>query len=168
MAQQVALSPDAGAPISLYLDLEDPQKPDLEVIARAALAFSGAIREAAEAIDPFTSIRVEFISSTDGSISLNAMVRSIRSGADRFFARQTLFSIAVTAATWFALETSHWTYDKILDHISGIREASSLSEEDKSAIANKVVEMLETRVAHQRVEMVYHDTTVRINAGRDP
>jgi hypothetical protein len=39
-------------PISLYIDLEDGRKADLEVIARAAEAFVDAVREIAFVLAP--------------------------------------------------------------------------------------------------------------------
>jgi hypothetical protein len=150
-------TPSQTAPISLYLDLEEGQTPDLEVIARAALAFASAVREAIHVVDPSMSVRVELISGTDGSLSLNALIRSIRSTVSEKLTREVLIAVAATAATWFALETGRWTYEKILDHVTGMREVSHLSDDDKDAIAQKVADLLTKRTAHQKVEQVYHE-----------
>ena len=55
----------ADTPISLYLELVPDQKADLEVVARAALAFDAAIKELAYIIDPGMEIKVELESGTE-------------------------------------------------------------------------------------------------------
>lgn len=56
-------------PINLYLDIEPGQVADIEVVARAALAFSKTIKEVVFVLDPSLEIRVEIASGTPGSLS---------------------------------------------------------------------------------------------------
>ncbi|MDB5695099.1 MAG: hypothetical protein JWN21_642, partial [Sphingomonas bacterium] len=51
--------PDRFAPISLYIDLEEGELADLEIVSRAAIAWAEAIREAAFILDPTVEVRVE-------------------------------------------------------------------------------------------------------------
>lgn len=149
----------ATEPLSLYVDLEEAQKPDLEVIARAALEFTSAIREAAHVIDPYISVRVELLDSTDGSLSLNTLIRAFRRDekAPSKLTRKGLIAIAISAGMWFSKETAEWTYSKVLDHISGSSDSEHLVESDKNDIANKVVDIFDRKVARRHVEAVYHE-----------
>ena len=104
-----------ATPVSLYVDLEAGQKPDLEAVARAALAFASAIRETAYIFDPSMTVRVELVSGTDGSLSLNSLIRSIRPGD--VITKKRLIALAVTAALWFTHETGRWTYDEVLNFV---------------------------------------------------
>src|SRR5947208_9697632 len=90
------------APVSLYLDLQPGQKVDLEVAARAALAFAAAIRETAYIFDPSMTVRVELLSGTDGSLSLNSLIRSIK--LRDLVTRKRLIALAITATLWFTHE----------------------------------------------------------------
>ncbi|HEU0217432.1 MAG TPA: hypothetical protein VFQ90_12285 [Stellaceae bacterium] len=150
-------SPSQTAPVSLYLDIAEGQTADLEVIARASLAFASAIREAAYVVDPSMAVRVELLNGTDGSLSLNAVIRAVRSAASEKLTREVLIAAATSAAIWFSLETGHWVYEKILDHISGIPEAGHLTDEEKKDIATRVAEIVQKRTAHHQVERVYHE-----------
>src|SRR5438874_1636491 len=127
-------SPPAAAPVSLYIDLEDGQKPDLEVIARASLAFAAAIRETAHITDPSIAVRVELISGTDGSLSLNTAIRAVRAASARVVTRESLIAVAATVATWFTLETEKWAYEKILDHVTGMEAGLHLTEAELDRI----------------------------------
>ena len=64
-------------PLSLYLDLEKGATADLEVVSRAALAWSAAIKDLAFILDPSIEIRVEIASGTPGSFSLNSLIRTV-------------------------------------------------------------------------------------------
>ena len=46
--------------ISLYLDLKPGEKPDFEVVGRAAAAFAEAVKELAYIIDPGCEVRLPF------------------------------------------------------------------------------------------------------------
>jgi hypothetical protein len=84
--------PLVEAPLSLYLDLKPGLKADLEVTARAALAFASAIREVAYVIDPALELRIELESGTDGSLCLNAILRAVR--PKDLFTKRNLIAIA--------------------------------------------------------------------------
>ena len=62
---------------SLYIELEPGTKADLETVSNSALAFVSAVRELAYILDPSLDLRVEFVSGTEGSFSLNAWLRSL-------------------------------------------------------------------------------------------
>lgn len=98
-------------PLTLYLDLEPGQTADLEVTARAAIAWSKAIKEIAFILAPDADVSIDLRSGTEGSLGLNTLLRAAK------IDRATLRTIAASAATWFALEIGSYSLEKILDQI---------------------------------------------------
>lgn len=145
----------SAQPLSLYLDLEPGQVADLEVVASAALAWAAAIRETAYILDPSIEVRVELASGTAGSLSLNAILRSVR---DTVTDKQTIRTIIITALVWAFQETASWTYGQILDALKGedaAPVAAGLSDEDKEDIARRVAKALEGKVATSEIQRMY-------------
>lgn len=60
--------------LSLYFQLKEDRKADLEVVANASLHWVAALRAAATAIEPDAEIRVEFINAEQGSLRLNTIL----------------------------------------------------------------------------------------------
>lgn len=103
-----------GTPISLYLDLEPGQKPDLEVVARASLAFSKTVKELAYIIDPSISVRVELVSGTDGSLNLNSVIQAPKGVKISANARWgLLWGILV----FFGPDIKNWAVAKFMDYV---------------------------------------------------
>jgi hypothetical protein len=145
------------APVSLYLDLEKGEVADLEVVARTALAFSAAIKELAFILEPGAEVRVELVSGTEGSLSLNSIVRSIRGVAtkDRLITIGTMFLFYIVA------ETRDYTFGKVLDHFfdKDAPEAERrLSDED----IERIRKAIEAGAAKKEVQQIYRE------AERDP
>jgi hypothetical protein len=67
-----------AAPISLYFEVAEGQSPDLEVIANASIAWSRLVKEIGSVVDPSLELRVEFLSGTIGSRSINSIVRAVQ------------------------------------------------------------------------------------------
>jgi hypothetical protein len=128
-------------------------KADLEIVARVALAFASAIREAAYIIDPSLEIRLELVSGTEGSLSLNSIIKSIRVGD--LLSRRNLITLAFLGIAWFRQETISWIFQEVLDHVSGKSESHQLSEEEIEAIAKKITYFLEHPIAQNQVETVF-------------
>lgn len=134
-------------PLSLYLDLEPGEVADIEVVARTALAFSAAIKELVYISDPGLDVRVELASSTAGSLSLNAVIRSLKARAEE---RPILAAVAATSLLWFG----NYAFNEVIDHIRGKDE---LSDEDVQRIADRVTANLAGRVAQPQVQKVYQE-----------
>jgi hypothetical protein len=155
MADDEAAALPDEAPVSLYIDLEEGRRADLEAVARAAVAFAAAIRETAFVLDPSMSVRVELVDSTEGSISLNALIRSLKLGD--LITKKRLVALCMTSIAWFTHETGRWTFDEVLHFIAGTHYSAHLSQEDQEEIAKRVAELLEHGPAQPRVEQVYHE-----------
>lgn len=143
-------------PISLYLDLEPGQKADLEVVARASLAFAAAIRDIAFVIDPSLEIRIELASGTESSLSLNSLIQTLKK---QISDPDTLRTVAVVTMMWFAKETGTYAYDKILDAVTGAQTevTSPLTDAQAKDIADHVVKALQGKVGKPHVEQVYRE-----------
>ncbi|MBY3474085.1 hypothetical protein HFN78_24705 [Rhizobium laguerreae] len=140
--------------ISLYIELKEGEKVDLETAARAALAFDAVLKEIAFSIDPFSAIRVELESGTEGSLSLNSIIKSV-SGR---FTQTQLTSIVGGVMFWFAQETASWTYSAILDEVNTQPEIhQSLTKEEVEAVAKEIAKILDSKVAEKQVGKVYQE-----------
>lgn len=134
-------------PVSLYLDVEPGQVADIEVVARAALAFSKTIKEIVFVLDPSLEIRVEIASGTPGSLSLDAVIRSLKEKAK---ARPILAATVVLLSGWFG----NYAFTEALDALRG---KDTLSAEEIDEIAAKVAQAIERRVAQEQVQSVYQE-----------
>lgn len=59
---------------SLYFGLHDGRKADLEAVSRAAIHWADSVRLAANAIDPSATVRIEYVSAHESSLSLNTIL----------------------------------------------------------------------------------------------
>lgn len=69
-------------PLSLYFKLRPGERADLEVAASTAIAWVGALRSAATALDPGYDLRVEIVNADEGSLIVNAVIRWIELSVD--------------------------------------------------------------------------------------
>ena len=131
-------------PVSLYLDLHEGEKADLEVVARASLAFAAAIKEVAYVLDPSMDVRIELASGTEGSLGLNALVKAIKkkTGAVE---RDTLKAITIVILAWFAKDAADWGANKIFDALAKghATDSAALSDDDINRIAERVTKALD-------------------------
>lgn len=63
----------AEAPVSIYFGLGEGEAASLEVIAEAAIAYVGAIREMAKVVDPSLEVSVDIIDGDRSSLWLNTL-----------------------------------------------------------------------------------------------
>ncbi len=146
-----------AAPISLYLDLEPGQVADLEVVARAAIAWAEAIKEIAYILDPSMEVKIELASGTEGSLSLNSLVRKIR-GAK--LSKSDLRTIVIAVATWFALQTLEYGYQRVLDFLTG-KDAPTATQgmtpEQLDDMARRIADHLSGNVAQPQRQQMYRE-----------
>lgn len=142
-----------AASVSLYLDLESNRKADLEVIARASLAFAAAIKDAAYVLDPSLEIRVELVSGTEGSLSLNSLIRSVKSNVP--INKKMVRTLALMALVWFGDHVGGTVYDRVVNYLTENEETSHLSKKDKEELAAMVTDAIEKQLARPHVENVY-------------
>ncbi|ASP50968.1 hypothetical protein [Sinorhizobium meliloti] len=134
--------------ISLYLDLEKGKSADLEVVARAALAFNSAVKEVAFILDPSVEVRLELKSGDEGSLILNSIIRPLR-GVNR----NTLIAIALVVGGWLASDVRAYVVGEAIDTVVG-EEALQLSDADKQDIADRVAKLLKSNVGKEQVNQM--------------
>lgn len=151
----------AEAPISLYFDLEPGQTADLEVVSRAALAWAATIKELAFVLDPSMEVRVEVANATQGSFSLNAILKSLHAklGAATHDPA-TLKAILIGLAIHFGWETVDHLYEKFV--LDRGEETVTLSDEQLTKLAEQIERARGARVAEQHARQVFRE------AERDP
>jgi hypothetical protein len=149
---------------SLYLDLEEGQSADLEVAARASIAFAETIREIAAFMDPLSSVRLELLDSSEGSLFLNLKTKLLGSDEKK---ERTLIAIFVAAAVYIGGDAVHFTLEKvyqaIFETISGPDEAN-LSEASKHQVAKEaadlVVKAMEAKAGEKQAQRVYRELSL--------
>jgi hypothetical protein len=146
-----------AVPISLYLQLEENKTADLEVIARASLAFASAIKEVAYIIDPRLEIRVELLSGTEGSLSLNSFLRNISKKPGEAI---TLGAIALIVLSWFGNHALDYAFEKSMDAVAEafhLETGEKFSEAQKAELAAIVQKAEALRPAEPQVQRVYRE-----------
>lgn len=148
---------EASAPISLYLDLAEGESANIEVVARAALAWSAAVKELAYVIDPSMDVELELVSGTEGSLDLNACLVAFSKFAEQ---RPKLATVIITSLTWFMVQTGSYTYERVLDWLTG-KDAppvvKQLSKEEIQAIAREVINAQEKQIAAEQRRQIFHE-----------
>ncbi len=148
-------SPLGGNTVSLYLDLEPGKKPDLEVVARAALAYVEAIKEAGFILNPGMDVSVEFVSGTEGSLSLNTILKSVRPDP------VALRAVALIILGWFASDLRTYGVIKFLDTYLPTEQRATLSDEDIKRIMRALQQSLDGKIAKEPVNQVYREIRTR-------
>jgi hypothetical protein len=146
--------------VSLYLDLHEGEKANLEVVARAAIAFSRAIKETAFVLDPGIDVQVDFISGTESSLSLNTRLRALAKAAKP--KRASLLAIAVAVIVQFGPDIRAYTVGKLIDRVLLPEQRRTLTPEDLKEIERLIEKSIKGRVAEEPVRQVYREL------GRDP
>ncbi len=127
----------AVEPVSLYVDLVEGAKADLVVVARAALIFASAIRDVAYVVDPSMDVRIELISGTESSLSLNSILKA--KIADQI-GRISLAALAFGIISWIGKESADYAFQHIVDRIVSHEESASIPPQQIEAIVKKTIE----------------------------
>lgn len=144
----------AEAPVSLYLELEPGQIADLEVVAKASLAFAAAIKEIAYHLDPLLEVRVELDSSTKGSLSINARIKGFKA---KYLNRNVILGVAVVVLIYFKDEIRDHVVDKALDEIIPGFSDEKFSPAEKKEIGEIMDEALKKNLGRRETSQVYRE-----------
>jgi hypothetical protein len=138
--------------ISLYLELNPGQKPDFEVVGLAAAAFAEAVKEIAYILDPGMEVRLEFDSTTESSLSLNALFKTLRTREGQ---AATAIGVVIGTSIAFVGDVRQWTVAKLMDHLFPTEQTRQLSTEDINRIAQACKNVADGKVAKQAIQKVY-------------
>lgn len=163
-------------PISLYIDLVPSTRADIEVVSRAAIAWSELIREAVFLVEPFAEVRVELMTGTEGSLNLNARINAIRGVISD---PKKLKAVAYAILLFFGGQFSGWVIGKGFDvaweslsaEAAQVWDTLSSSEQEEALrVARQVVESKTAREKAQRVyaELSKDDRVTGVGATLTP
>jgi hypothetical protein len=143
------------APISLYLAIADDRAPDLEVVARMALAWNSLIKEVIGVIDPSLNIRVEFLSGTIGSRSINSVVRAVTKVSVEH--PWTVGPLLAIAGVFLLAPVNHAADDLTNIALKAFfnHEDSVLVEEDFQRLSRQIAETQRNQVAAEIKREIY-------------
>lgn len=144
-------------PISLYFALEQGRKADMEVAARAAIAFAESVRELAKLFDPFGDVRVELASGSESSLGLNGLIRKLRGFPA---SHPGWFAFLVAIAVNVSGDVRSWTVGEVMNFMTGAdapKGVQHLSDADKEVIAKDVVSMLSNGVAKKSTRQIFRE-----------
>jgi hypothetical protein len=143
--------PPTGERISLYIGLEPGAKADFEVVGRAAAAFADVVKEIAFILEPGLEVKLEFDSGTEGSLSLNAILKS---PSDK---RAALIAIAMVVGGWFVQDLRTYGVGKFMDAYLMPEQRKALSDEDIDRIAKRLQNVMDGKIAKEPVQQVYRE-----------
>lgn len=147
-------------PISLYIDLLPGTSAEIEVVSRAAIAWSELIREAVFLVEPFAEVRVELVSGTKGSINLNSLINASRGVVND---PKKLKAVAIGLALFFSGQIKDWVIGKALDQAWEAASAEiaeiwrSLSDEEKDDIGRVVTIVVHSKATQDKARAVYSE-----------
>ena len=161
-SQAVVEIDDELQPFSLYIDLAPNTKADLEVVAEASLAFVRALRAAARELAPDQVLRIELVSGTEGSLSLNSIIKFVHGNlrVDKATAR----ALAIAAAGWFLAQGGQWVFGKsadfMMEMVTGPKEApvpitNGLSKDEIEKIATELTKLQRSPEVQRNVGQIY-------------
>jgi hypothetical protein len=138
--------------ISLYLELEPGKRADFAVVGLASAAFAETVKEIAFILDPGLEVRLEFKSGTEGSTSLNAILKTLKSREGQ---RGTIIGIVIGTSMAFVSDVRQWGSGKLLDHYFSEEKRQRLSEEDIKRIAGVCQNISDGKIASSSIKQVY-------------
>lgn len=143
------------ASLVLFIDLQPQKKIDLRTAARAAIAWADMVEDVGAYFDPFAPPSIKLESAQPGSQKLKAVIESLSEDP-----KTTIRTAIVSALTFLLLTTGQWTWEQVLEWIKGPDapvEAQSLSDDERRAIAQEVVDALDAKVAEGLARRVYDE-----------
>lgn len=146
-----------AAPVSLYLALGKGKAADIEAVARASLAWAETIKEMAFIVDPSLEIRVELVSGTEGSLSLNSLIRSVKNTVSD---PRKLKAIAIAVLIYFGQQIRDYSVEGVLDWFTKEDVPASIkkiSDEERKLLAAEIAKALKADVGREKGRVVYRE-----------
>ncbi|GJE09518.1 hypothetical protein [Methylobacterium longum] len=151
--------------LSLYLDIEEGQRVDLEVISKTSLAVLATIKDIAAFVDPFSDVSLDLVDTAEGSLWLNTRTKINRYVGDP---KKTAAAILLAAVTWIGHEVWDTAKGKIKDHVWEDvfgKDAGGLTDKDKQDISDIVVQAIRAKAGQKKSQEVFseleRDTAVK-------
>ena len=100
-------------------------------------------------------VSVEFVSGTEGSLSLNTILKSVRPDP------VALRAVALIILGWFASDLRTYGVIKFLDTYLPTEQRATLSDEDIKRIMRALQQSLDGKIAKEPVNQVYREIRTR-------
>jgi hypothetical protein len=152
MVSELAAEGGAAAPFSLYLEIEKGKVANMEVVARASIAFVDLVKEVAFIIDPTLDVQVQLQSGTEGSLFLNTLIRDLKDPAKR---KRTLKAIAIALLIFLGPDIKSWVVSKVLDEATESEEG--FSKEEKKEIEEIIRRAVKDNVAADERQQLFRE-----------
>jgi len=141
--------------LSLYLDIEEGQEVDLEVISKASLAILATVREISTFVDPFSEVSLDLVDTSKSSLWLNTKIKLKQHVADP---KKTAAAILLAASSWIGHEVYDFAKGKLKDHIWEEvygKDAAELSDKDKQEISDIVSKAMKAKAGKKDSQEVF-------------
>ena len=108
-------------------------------MAKSALSYSAAIREAAYILDPSLEIRIEIERGEEGSLSIETIIKKIRQIKQATESDPTdLRTIAIVFALWLTGQGFQYGYTTIADMLFKSDEKTSIRTKTRTKLQRKL------------------------------
>ncbi|WP_343116236.1 hypothetical protein [Ostreiculturibacter nitratireducens] len=142
--------------LTLFLDLREGTKPDLAVVAKAALKFDHLVKELAFQIDPTVTVRLDLESGTQGSLKLNSWLKSAK---DKALDPKVQWAIVIGVLIHFGDQAAGYITTKLFEEAESqlLGEEQALSEDEIKSIADQVAERLQRGAGRKEAAEVFEE-----------
>jgi hypothetical protein len=106
-------------------------------------------------IDPSLEVSLKFSSGTEGSLSLNTVIKTVREKATD---KVVLGTIIMTVLGWFGTDIRQYMVAQLLD--TEFKSAQTLSAQELQQINDTVSKALQGKVAEHEVQQIYRELSV--------
>lgn len=144
---------DGAEDFSIYFQLAQGQKADVETVSHALLEFAAAVKEAAYFVDPRLDLRIELTEGEESSLNLKTRFRAVGALATD---RKILAGVAIGAATWLTGQVATDVYQRSPVHewIQGHPDGQ-LSEQEIKRVAEEVAKTVQKEPVRSHVQQFY-------------
>tara|TARA_R110002094_G_scaffold35391_1_gene47962 strand:- start:563 stop:1447 length:885 start_codon:yes stop_codon:yes gene_type:complete len=140
--------------LTLYIDLEQGSKVDMEPAAYAAIAWSQLIKEIGQHVDPMNEWEVELESALPGSQKIRGVIKL--PSTDKVYG--AIVGAILTSLLFALKEGSAWGVGEVLDWIMGPdapEETQLLSEKERKLIAEDIAKYLKEDIGKKKSNEVF-------------
>lgn len=143
-------------PLTLYIDLQQGSRIDLEVAAHASIAWSRMIKSIGSRIDPFGEWDVQLQGAEPGSQKIRAYIRRVAGDNPK----ATIQAAVVAGIVFLGMRVIEWSVNEVLDYLKGPDAPASaqlMSEEDRQKMAEDIVRLLRAEVGQDESADVFEE-----------
>ncbi|AQS41375.1 MAG: Hypothetical protein BHV28_06720 [Candidatus Tokpelaia hoelldobleri] len=154
--------------LSLYFDLKEGRKADLEIVAQAAIKWVSLLRLVAQEVDPHANVKVELVDAIEGSLKLNTVIEWVENQLFNLDRKTEKYKRLRLIAVGLALYLGSDLYERAMDYLfdsSGKNEIKIvLDEKDRNLLRGILEKANEKQEIKQESKNFFrvleHDTSI--------